>query len=135
MQRKQRYRYDMLVRVRDYGMAHKEVFPEASSGGQAVARVTRAVAAVDEHMKAQVLAKEDSGRVKAATRAAVYDYVLTGVLLRDRRRPGRAASTTASSRASRPLTTGRAGRPPACTSRIGVAQGQTDMRDLPDWRH
>jgi hypothetical protein len=75
MTRKNRFRYEMLVRVRDYGMLHKEAFPEASA--QAFARVTAAVAAVDEHMKAQMLATAEAGRVKAATRAAVFDDMKT----------------------------------------------------------
>ncbi|MEP6918793.1 MAG: hypothetical protein ABJC89_24350 [Acidobacteriota bacterium] len=77
MTKQQRFRYEMLVRVRDYGLAHNEVFPEASPGGRAFARVAAAVAAADEHMKDQVLGKGEAGRVKAATRAAVFDSMKT----------------------------------------------------------
>jgi ribosomal protein S20 len=75
MDKKQRLRYEMLVRVRHYGMVHKEVFSEA--GAQLFARVTTALAAVDEHMKQQVVAKAEAGRVKAVTRAAVFDSMKT----------------------------------------------------------
>ena len=75
MQRKQRFRYERLVRVRDYGAAHGELFPESSTGGLAFAQVTMAVAEVDEHLKNQVLGTAEAGRVKAGTRQAVFDYM------------------------------------------------------------
>ena len=51
MTRQQRFKYEMFVRVRDFGAAHAALFPEASKGGQAFARVLAAVAALDEQQK------------------------------------------------------------------------------------
>lgn len=75
MTREQRFRYEMFVRVRDFGAAHQDLFPESSTGSQTFARVTAAVAAIDEYQKNHVLGLAEARRVKAATRAAVFDYM------------------------------------------------------------
>ena len=80
MTREQRFKYKMFVRVRDYGAAHTELFPESSTGGRTFARVTAAVAAIDEHLKNGVVATAEARKVKAATRAAVFDYMKTVAL-------------------------------------------------------
>jgi hypothetical protein len=67
----------MFVRVRDYGTAHSELFPESSTGGKTFGQVTAAVAAIDEHLKDRVVARADARKVKAATRAAVFNYMKT----------------------------------------------------------
>lgn len=77
MTRTQRYRYEMFVRVRDFGTAQASLFPESSKGGQTFARVAEAVAAIDEHLKDHVIGKAEAGRVKAATRDAVFEYMKT----------------------------------------------------------
>ena len=50
-------RYEMLVRVRDFGASHADRFPKATVGGQAFAAVIDAVAALSEHASSQVSAK------------------------------------------------------------------------------
>jgi hypothetical protein len=75
--REQRYKHEMLVRVRDYGAAHAELFPESSAGAEKFARVTAAVAAIEEHLKNRVLGKAGARRVNTTTRAAVFDYMRT----------------------------------------------------------
>jgi hypothetical protein len=75
MTRQQKYRYESLVRVRDYGTAHSELFPQSSAAGGWFALVSAAVSAVDEHLKNRVVARADARRVKATTRAAVADYM------------------------------------------------------------
>lgn len=77
MTRQQRFRYEMFVRVRDFGAAHQDLFPESSTAGRTLARVTAAVAAVDEHQKNHVLGTAEARRVKAETRAAVVEYMKT----------------------------------------------------------
>src|SRR5262245_43519759 len=42
-------RYNMLVRVRDFGQARRELFPEGSVGAQAFAAVTTAVSELGGH--------------------------------------------------------------------------------------
>ena len=77
MTRQQRFKYEMFVRVRDFGAAHAALFPEASKGGQAFARVLAAVAALDEQQQAHLLGLAEARRIKAATRDAVNDYMKT----------------------------------------------------------
>ncbi len=77
MTRQQRFKYEMFVRVRDFGAAHAALFPEATKGGQAFARVLAAVAALDEQQKNHVLGQAEARRIKAATRDAVFDYMKT----------------------------------------------------------
>lgn len=77
MTRQQRFKYEMFVRVRDFGTAHAALFPEASKGGQAFARVLAAVAALDEQQQAHLLGLAEARRIKAATRDAVVDYMKT----------------------------------------------------------
>jgi hypothetical protein len=65
----------MLVRVRDFGAAHPELFPESSPGGQKFARVSAAVAAIEEHLKNRALGKVGSRAVNSTTREAVVTYM------------------------------------------------------------
>jgi hypothetical protein len=75
MTKKQRYRYEMLVRVRDFGVAHAGSFPPGSAGGRAFAEVTTAVATIEDFLTKRDLARVAAGGVKAATRAAVSSYM------------------------------------------------------------
>lgn len=75
MTKEQRFRYEMFVRVCDFGVAHAALFPEASRGGQALARVGAAIREVDEHTKNHVLGRAVGRRIKAETRAAVFEYL------------------------------------------------------------
>jgi hypothetical protein len=75
MKREQRYKYEMFVRVREFGIAHRERFPESSTGGVMFGQVTAAVAAIDEHLKHRILGRVEGRRVKPLTRAAAFDYM------------------------------------------------------------
>ena len=81
MTRLQRFKYEMFVRVRDYGTAHAALFPESSAGGQTFARVAAAVAALDDHLSNRIVASAESRKVKAATRAAVSESIRTLALV------------------------------------------------------
>lgn len=77
MKKDQRYKYEMLVRVREFGMAQRERFPESSNGGSTFMQVAAAVGAIDEHLKNRVLGRVEGRGVKPLTRAAVYEYMKT----------------------------------------------------------
>lgn len=77
MTKTQRYKQEMLVRVRDFGAAHRELFPESSPAGEKFAQVAAAVAAIDEHLKNRALGSARAYGVKASTRAAVSVYMKT----------------------------------------------------------
>ena len=87
MTRDQRYKYEMLVRVREFGFAHRDRFPAASIGGAGFARVQAALAAIDEHLRDRCGGQAASRKVKESTRAAVRDYMK--VLTRAGRRAAR----------------------------------------------
>ena len=51
MDRSNRFKYEMFVRVRDYGIAQADLFPESTKAGQRFAEVAAAVAAINAHVK------------------------------------------------------------------------------------
>lgn len=63
--------------MQDVGAANAALFPEASKGKQAFARVLAAVTALDEQQKAHLLGLAEARRIKGVTRDAVFDYVKT----------------------------------------------------------
>ncbi len=75
MTRDQRYRYEMFVRVRDFGNSYPALFPAATRGGQTFAAMTAAVAAFDECLQRRVIVRVEAGRVKRATCTEVIDYM------------------------------------------------------------
>ncbi len=77
MTKNQRYQHEMLVRVKDFGTAHVELFPESSPGGSKFAQVTTVVATIEEHMKNRVLGHAGSRGVNTTTRAKVFEYMRT----------------------------------------------------------
>ena len=77
MKKVQRFKYEMFVRVRDFGTAHVALFPEGTVGGKAFGRVLGAAARFEEQLKDHVLGKGEARRIKAATRDAVYDHLKT----------------------------------------------------------
>lgn len=77
MTKSERVRYEMLLRVRDFGTSQRAVFPESSKGGKTFASVARAVAEIDAHATAKQLALHEGRRAKAAARAAVRRWMLT----------------------------------------------------------
>ena len=77
MKKVQRFKYEMFVRVRDFGAEHASLFTEGTIGGQAFARVLAAAAKVEDQLKEHVLGQGEARRIKAATRDAVYDQLKT----------------------------------------------------------
>ena len=68
----ERRRYEMLVRVRDFGDAHSDLFPETSLARRTFAAVAEAV----QQLNAHAVAKMSSGRstpTKALARAMLLD--------------------------------------------------------------
>jgi hypothetical protein len=75
MDKQQKHRYEMFVRVRDFGAANSALFPSSSTGGRAFARVTAAVAEIEGHLKNRVVARAEARKIKTTTRAAVASYM------------------------------------------------------------
>lgn len=75
MTKAQRLRYEMFVRVRNFGVANRDVFPESTAGGRTFAHVAEAVAAIEEFLARRTLARAEARKVKATTRTAVTRYM------------------------------------------------------------
>jgi hypothetical protein len=72
MTRKQRYRIEMLVRIRDFGAAHRELFPESTMGGQGFAEVAAALDTIEHFLSYRVVARAEARKVSAALGRAVF---------------------------------------------------------------
>lgn len=77
MTRHERVRYEMLLRIRDFGAAHREQFPESSSGSQAFATVAEAVADVEAHATAKLVKVREGQRDRAARRSIMLSRMRT----------------------------------------------------------
>jgi hypothetical protein len=75
MTKGQRRKYEMFVRVRNFGVVNRDVFPETTGGGQTFAQVAEAVATIEEHLTRREQARAEARKVKATTRAAVTRYM------------------------------------------------------------
>ena len=73
MTKRQARQYEMLVRVRDFGEAHKARFPESSVGGPALAAVGAAVTQLSEHAVSKMSARREGTTSKAMARAALKE--------------------------------------------------------------
>ena len=61
-------RYEMLVRVREFGKTHSEIFPPGTVGGQAFAEVTTAIESLNAHA-AEYASGRGSARETVTTKA------------------------------------------------------------------
>lgn len=77
MTRQQRFKYEMFIRVRDFGAGHAALFPDGSKGREAFARVAAALTTIDDRQKDHMLGLAEARRVKKATRDAVYTCMKT----------------------------------------------------------
>jgi hypothetical protein len=71
MTKRQYRQYAMLVRVRNFGDAHKEPFPEGSEGSKAFGVVSATVAQVDAFTNAKLTARRQSKKEKLAAKLAL----------------------------------------------------------------
>jgi hypothetical protein len=65
----------MLVRVRDFGMEHKDLFPESSVGGKAFTVVTAAVAEIRSHLMALTTAVQQGKAEKAQAGGGIVAHL------------------------------------------------------------
>jgi len=71
MTNRQLRRYEMLVRVSEFGSARRDQFPESSRAGQAFATVGEVVMRLRDRAVAQLALKQQGARARAAARAAL----------------------------------------------------------------
>jgi hypothetical protein len=77
MTKTQRYKYETLVRVRNFGAEHQALFPEGSAVVGKFTQVASLVGAIETHLKNRALGTAGSRGVKASTREAVRRYLKT----------------------------------------------------------
>lgn len=73
MTRSEERRYEMLLRLRDFGIAHQDRFPESSAGARAFAIIARITADIDSHLTAKAVAVREGRRVKMDRRHLMID--------------------------------------------------------------
>lgn len=71
MTRSQRVRYEMLLRVRDFGNTYAKRLPEASNAARAFADVGRIVATIESLAAEKIVAVRESRRLRADRRAVM----------------------------------------------------------------
>src|SRR5262245_62046920 len=76
MTTRQYRQYLMLVRVRDFGDAHKQQFPEGSEGNQAFGVVAAAVAQIQSFNKAATNARRLSQKERLAAKFALSTLIV-----------------------------------------------------------
>jgi hypothetical protein len=71
MKQTEKTRYQLFVRVRDFGAVNVDTFPASSPGGHAFAVVTKAIEAIKAHTTAKRLATTEGRKLKTERRSAV----------------------------------------------------------------
>lgn len=71
MTKSERIKYEALLRIRDFGAAHRALFPESTVAHEAFAQVAEAAARIDAHAKAKPVAARDGRTAKAVAKKAV----------------------------------------------------------------
>jgi hypothetical protein len=77
MKRFFRTRFEMFQRVVDFGKEQLALFAESSIGGQSFAVVAAAVDAIETHLANRLVARAEAQKLKASTKAAVYNALKT----------------------------------------------------------
>ena len=75
MNRSQSRRYEMLLKVRDFGINHRQQFPESSPASKAFQAIGEAAAEIEAHATAKLLTKEEGKQARAAVRKAIDERV------------------------------------------------------------
>lgn len=76
MKKNERLRYEMFLRVRDFGNAHRQQFPDGSMGGKAFRAVGAAIAEIDAHNTARVLHGRGGKKARSAAREALVERLM-----------------------------------------------------------
>jgi hypothetical protein len=77
MKRDDRLRYEMFLRVRDFGIAQRQLFPDGSMGGKAFAAVAAAIAQIEASATEKLLTAEEGRQAKAAARDVLVERMTT----------------------------------------------------------
>lgn len=72
MTRLQRYLYEMLVRVRDFGKVNHDRFSGANPGAAMFEKVAATVAAIDDYLERRILRRLEGRAIQPKTRTAMF---------------------------------------------------------------
>src|ERR1700745_931625 len=75
MTSKETRRYEMLVRVRDFGEAHRDLFPTSTRGGEAFAAVAEAVRQLTDHAVAKLSPAQEGKAAKTAAHTTLLEQL------------------------------------------------------------
>ena len=75
MLRAQRLKYEMFVRVRNFGVASRDVFPEESAAGKKFEQLAGQVKVIEEQLVRQGQARAEARKIKLITRKTARDYL------------------------------------------------------------
>jgi hypothetical protein len=75
MKKVERLRYEMLLRVRDFGVKHRQRFPDGSMGGKAFRVVGASVAQIDAHNTARVLNGRGARQARRVARETLVEQL------------------------------------------------------------
>lgn len=73
MTRREQVRYEMLLRVRDFGANHQDRFPGSSPGGQMFAALAGTVAEIDTHATNKLVTVREARRLKTDRRKLMLE--------------------------------------------------------------
>jgi len=77
MSRNEHLRHEMLLRVRDFGVAHRDEFPKSSPAGKEFATVAAAAAEMQAGARRKLLAAEEDRKAKTEVREAITERLMT----------------------------------------------------------
>src|ERR1700757_2344507 len=75
MTNKETRRYEMLVRVRDFGEAHRDLFPKSTPGGEAFGAVAEAVRQMTDHAVVKLSTAQEGKAARTDARAMLLDQL------------------------------------------------------------
>ena len=75
MKRTQRQKYEMFVRVRNFGTTNRDVLTESTPAGQKFAQLAAVVATIEDQLVRRAQARAEARKVKIATRRSAMDFM------------------------------------------------------------
>ena len=77
MTRSEQSRFEMLLRTRDFGIAHQDRFPESAPGARTFADIAPIIAEIEAHATKKIVAVRESRRVRSDRRKVMLDRMKT----------------------------------------------------------
>ena len=92
MFKQQQQRYEMFLKVRDFGIKHQQEFPVTSTAGKAFATVAEAAAAIERQRTQKEVSNQAGRKARAEARQDLWERLTD--IARTAREAGRTALAT-----------------------------------------